>query len=160
MHLFKGRKAGRVDDLAEDSNEQKFGGDVDFESEKPNVVSSLEDTRWAFGTSDIIWHLPVIDIDFPARLEPSSTEGHFHLYLDRSMTAENLFKLLDVMEEVGLVEPGYVAASKQRGYTTARLPWIRKGQPEPEVSPLDVPAMKAALVGHPVQPALDDQGPY
>ena len=72
------------------------------------------------------FHTPVLDIDFPAALVPSSTPGKYHLYLDMPMPWEKYVKLLDVMAEVGILEPGYVGASKARGFTAVRLPWVRK----------------------------------
>ena len=74
------------------------------------------------------WHTPVLDIDVPAALVPSSTPGKHHLYLDVPMTWETYVKLLDVMAEAGILEPGYVGASKARGFTAVRLPWIRKNR--------------------------------
>ena len=75
-------------------------------------------------------HAPVIDLDFPCELIPSSTEGHFHLVLDRLIPAEAYFTLLDAMAEAGLVEPGYAGSSRKRGYSAIRLPWVKKGAPE------------------------------
>jgi hypothetical protein len=130
---FKGRKVGRVESL---DDYRAFGDDVDFDHEEPNVVTS----RFGLdGMED--WHMPVLDIDFPAHLEPSTTEGHFHLYLDRAMEQDSLFKLMDVMCEVGLLEPGYVAAAKIRGYSSCRLPWVRK----PE-SPAPAPAVEQGRI--------------
>ena len=74
-------------------------------------------------------HAPVIDLDFPCELIPSSTEGHFHLVLDRLIPAEAYFTLLDAMVAAGLVEPGYAGSSRSRGYSAIRLPWIKKGAP-------------------------------
>ena len=74
-------------------------------------------------------HTPVLDIDIPATLVPSSTPGKNHLYLDVPMSWDQYTKLLDVMAEVGILEPGYVSASKKRGFTAVRLPWIRKPVP-------------------------------
>lgn len=71
-------------------------------------------------------HFPVLDLDVPAHLVPSSTPGHSHLYLDVSMTGEQLWWLCDVLVEVGVLERGYVDACRTRGYTSVRLPWIRK----------------------------------
>ena len=69
---------------------------------------------------------PVLDIDFPCALIPSTTEGHFHLYLDKEPSYTDYMKLLKVLSEVGIIEEGYFKASKARGYTTVRLPWIKK----------------------------------
>ena len=72
-------------------------------------------------------HYPVLDLDFPVTLVPSSTPGHFHLYLDRPVDEGSYWKLCDALAEAGLLEPGYVSACKERGYTSVRLPWVKKG---------------------------------
>ncbi len=77
-------------------------------------------------------HRPVLDFDFPARLLPSSTEGHFHLLIDKPMSWEVYSALLVAMKDAGLLEEGYVNAALRRGYTAVRLPWIKKPKPEPE----------------------------
>lgn len=71
-------------------------------------------------------HMPVLDIDYDAHLEPSSTPGHFHLYLNRTITWEQYKKLLDVMGEIGLLEPGFVKLSKERGASYVRKPGHKK----------------------------------
>lgn len=71
-------------------------------------------------------HAPVLDIDFEAKLVPSSTEGHHHLYLDKPLTWEEYAKLLTVLGEVGILEPAYVSASLRRGQTFVRKPSIKK----------------------------------
>ena len=75
------------------------------------------------------WHAPALDIDFPARLLPSSTAGHFHLYLDTIMYWEDYAKLLRVMAEVGILEQGYVDASLERKMTCLRRPGVVKPVP-------------------------------
>lgn len=127
MAVFRNRRAGRVESL---NDYKAFGDDVDFNHSEPNVVTSLFDATGIQGNLGEM-HWPVIDIDFSAHLEPSSTEGHFHLYLDRFVTQEQLFKLLDVLEECSLVEAGYVEAAKIRGYTSVRLPGVKK-EPQPD----------------------------
>lgn len=72
-------------------------------------------------------HIPMLDIDMPAMLLKSSTRNHYHLYIDKPMTWKNYVKLLDVMAEVGILEPGYVAVSKKRKRTQLRTPWTKKG---------------------------------
>lgn len=71
-------------------------------------------------------HAPVLDLDFPAQLVASSTPGHFHLYLDTQLTTEQYFKLLDVLAEVGILEAGFVDASKYRGASMVRKPGVLK----------------------------------
>lgn len=72
-------------------------------------------------------HKIVLDLDHPAILLDSSTPGHHHLYIDKTLTWEQYEKLLLVLGEVGLLEEGYVRASLERRYTSLRLPWVRKG---------------------------------
>lgn len=71
-------------------------------------------------------HKVVIDLDMPAQLIPSSTPGHFHLLIDAAMPWSAYLDLLRAMMRCGLLEPGYVSASEERGYTAVRLPWVRK----------------------------------
>lgn len=77
-------------------------------------------------------HRPILDIDFPARLIPSSTPGHFHLYLDKEMEWDAYERLLRALGRAGIIEPGYASASIERQYTSVRLPWIRKRKPAPK----------------------------
>lgn len=81
------------------------------------------DTKWKPATD---LHKPVLDLDIPAVLLPSSTEGHFHLYIDKEMSWKSYKKLLTVLAEVGIIEEGYLRASVARKHTAVRLPWIKK----------------------------------
>ena len=72
-------------------------------------------------------HKPVLDIDFPVKAIPSTTEGHFHLFIDRELSWEHYERLLHTLADVGIVEQGYVNASIDRRYTAVRLPWVKKG---------------------------------
>lgn len=72
-------------------------------------------------------HTLAIDLDVPARLVPSSTPGHSHLYIDTPMQWADYLAVLNALANVGVIEPGYLAASARCGYTTLRLPWVRKG---------------------------------
>jgi hypothetical protein len=74
-------------------------------------------------------HKPVIDIDLPAQLVPSSTPGHYHLYLDVEVPWDAYVDLLEALAAAGIVEHGYVSASIARGYTAVRPPWVRKPAP-------------------------------
>jgi hypothetical protein len=89
------------------------------ETERANVITSAT-------AADATMHRPVIDLDMPAQLLPSGTKGHHHLLVDKEMSWEQYSRLLAVLAEVGLVEPGYTAASLQRGFSCVRLPWVRK----------------------------------
>lgn len=106
-----------------DDEEQDRAVVVGAPLEAANVMTSLMDIPALEGEP---MHRPVIDIDHRAVVVESSTGGHSHLYIDLMMPWGDYLKLLDVMVEVGLVEPGYVNASRARGYTAVRLPWVSK----------------------------------
>lgn len=71
-------------------------------------------------------HLVVLDIDVPAKLLPSSTPDHWHLYIEKPITWFQYVNLLRALEDCGIVEPGYVSVSIERQGTRVRLPWIKK----------------------------------
>ena len=71
-------------------------------------------------------HRPIIDLDFPAALLPSSTPGHHHLYIDKELTWHQYQRLLRALVDVGLVEQGYYDASNARGFTSVRMPSVKK----------------------------------
>lgn len=74
-------------------------------------------------------HAVLIDLDVPAWLVPSSTEGNSHLYIDVSTTRSKYFRLLDALAECGVIERGYAEASKRKGASYLRLPWVKKSKP-------------------------------
>lgn len=73
----------------------------------------------------------MLDIDTEAYLVPSSTPGHNHLYINVTVGWEKLERLLVLLAECNIIEPGYAGASISRKSTTLRLPWIQKGH-EPD----------------------------
>lgn len=84
-----------------------------------DVVSSLrKDGR----------HTLVLDIDHQSWLVKSTTEGHYHLYVDVPGGIEhNLYMaLLGTLADAGIIEQGYARASRTRGHSDVRLPWVQK----------------------------------
>jgi hypothetical protein len=75
-------------------------------------------------------HKPVLDIDLPCKLVPSTHAGHYHLYIDKVLTWDQYRKLLSTLASVGIIQQGYYNASVARGFSSVRLPWIKK---EPKV---------------------------
>lgn len=71
-------------------------------------------------------HRPVLDIDFPVSVIPSSTPGHHHLYIDKPMEWTRYQLLLEALADAGVIEQGYANVSIARGYTSVRLPWVKK----------------------------------
>lgn len=89
--------------------------------EKANLVSSASSSL-----VDSDCHYPVLDIDFPVYVVPSTTEGHYHLYIHKEMSWPHYRRLLRALAECGILEIGYVQAAIARGYTAVRPPWVRK----------------------------------
>lgn len=97
-------------------------------------TDNLRDARLVSSKLENGRHILAVDIDMPAALVPSSTKGHYHLYIDHEMTWTTYTSLLMALAEAGIVEPGYADASIRRGATHLRTPWNRKtdgnGQPK------------------------------
>ena|ERR1700752_2985164 len=71
-------------------------------------------------------HAPAIDVDHPCALVPSSTEGHYHLLIDKPMAWWRYRVLLRAMVFAGIVEKRYYQHSIKRKQTFLRLPHIKK----------------------------------
>ena len=112
-----------VADLSHGEYDHSDSREATTSLDSANVVSSIDSV-------DTERHWPVLDIDVPALLIPSSTPGHSHLYIDVSVPAEAYWRMCDAMAEAGILQPGYVSACRSRGYTSVRLPWVTKEAPE------------------------------
>ncbi len=77
-------------------------------------------------SKDSILHTIMLDLDVPAVLVPSTTPGHSHLYIDVPLTWGSYRTLLDALAACKVLEKGFAEASKKRGFTALRLPWIKK----------------------------------
>lgn len=92
------------------------------EGKQENLILSWLDVPAEIEVKDR-YHRPVIDIDFPARLVPSSTEGHFHLYLDGILIPHDKYMyLLAAFASCGIISEGYLKHSTDRGGTAVRMP--------------------------------------
>lgn len=90
-----------------------------------NLISSvLADGYHSDG--DGLMHAPVIDVDFPIAVVPSSTPGHFHLYIDKPMFWDQYVELLAALENAGIVQHGFVHHSVNRKKSVLRMPWVNK----------------------------------
>lgn len=119
------------DDYQEDGEDRPVTDDLDA----ANVVSSIR--RGDEPGKSWTEHWPVLDLDIPAALVPSSTPGHSHLYLDVRVSEDAFWRMCDALAGAGVLQPGYVNACKSRGYTSVRLPWIRK-VPATDSGPVEV----------------------
>lgn len=101
-------------------------------SEEPDagreVVSILADANvFSSPRTDAPGHHAVLlDLDVPAWLIESSTPGHSHLYADVRCTWDDYLTFLKAAAAIGLIEPGYAQVVEQRGYSSVRLPWVKK----------------------------------
>jgi hypothetical protein len=71
-------------------------------------------------------HKVVLDIDHDALLVPSSTPGHHHLYINKSMSWDMYQEVLKVLASAGIIQKNYMYASIKRGGSWVRTPWTRK----------------------------------
>jgi hypothetical protein len=104
---------------------------VEAELDAANVASS--EIEGPFILTDLFspkpkgpYHALLLDLDVPAFLVPSSTEGHSHLYVDVQIPEDDYFHLLDQLAKCGVIQKGYAEMSKRKGGTALRLPWIKK----------------------------------
>lgn len=73
-------------------------------------------------------HHVLLDIDRDSWLLRSSTEGHYHLYIDmgEGIPWPKYKNLLRALADCGVIEQGYADVSIARGHTDLRLPWVKK----------------------------------
>jgi len=104
--------------------------DEGFYTKIPDEAAGITDAELIASLNSTGKHRPLLDIDFPAAVIPSSTEGHCHLYIDKELEWKEYKKLLNVLADLGIIEHGYRGASLARGYSALRLPWIKKKEDE------------------------------
>jgi hypothetical protein len=75
-------------------------------------------------------HLPVIDLDLPCHLEPSTTPGHYHLYINQVVEWDKFLNILKALYEAGIVQEGFYEMSKRRGQAFVRVPGVKKNKTE------------------------------
>lgn len=68
----------------------------------------------------------VIETHADLALIPSSTPDHHHLILDVNLPWSSFSNLLYLLESYQIIEYGYRKASIDKGYTTIRVPWVKK----------------------------------
>lgn len=130
---------GKVENIDAGRDEIGYGNPLTFDAElgDANVITSL--VKGDNGKSGMIRkHKVLLDLDVPAYLLPSSTEGNSHLYIDVECSQHDYFDLLDALARCGVIEDGYCRASGERGATALRLPWVKKHKVD--ITPLPKPA--------------------
>jgi hypothetical protein len=106
--------------------------DEGFYTKIPDEAADIETAELISSLNSTGMHRPLLDIDFPAVVIPSTTPGHGHLYIDKEMSWKDYKKLLNLFADLGIIEHGYRGASLARGYSALRLPWIKKEKEEAE----------------------------
>lgn len=101
--------------------------------DQPRVAATPEDANVVSSETASGKHMPCIDLDVPCRLVPSSTEGHYHLYIDVEIEREKYWEILRTLSEAGIVEEGFYALSVQRGASFLRT--HRKGERDHMIYP-------------------------
>lgn len=97
-----------------------------LESVRPNLISSRLYTPDEPSPHGVM-HSPVLDLDYEARLVPSTTEGHYHLLLDGlRMEWPAYARFLRGMAYYGLIEEDYYRASVRRRMSCARPEGVKK----------------------------------
>lgn len=71
-------------------------------------------------------HAPVLDIDFTAALIPSSTPGHYHLYLDQPIEWKKYRALLIALADAGIISRWYADRCIEHRATYVRKWGARK----------------------------------
>lgn len=80
--------------------------------EDANLVSSLTDDGL---------HMPVIDLDLPAKLVPSRTPGHYHLFLDKEVSWTKYQRLLKAFLAAELIGQDFYDLALKHKQTFARV---------------------------------------
>lgn len=75
-------------------------------------------------------HAPVLDIDVPVRLVPSTSPGHTHLYVDIPMPRWRMMFMLFGLYCAGVLEMGNFWWSFRRGATFVRTQDVQKTEAE------------------------------
>ncbi len=129
---FRNAELDEYDETLTSKQEQK---EAEYVDDVVLITSEVdEDEKLLYFTSDgrvrlagdEMVHAPVLDLDFPAALVPSSTPGHYHLYLDTLVPHDKYVALLNALAEAGVIQRGYANASQARGYSAVRAPWVEK----------------------------------
>lgn len=72
-------------------------------------------------------HSPVLDLDFEAALVPSTTPGHYHLYLDGLVLDDDTYAgLLEDLALAGVIQEGFANQYERHGQTFLRPPGVMK----------------------------------
>jgi len=103
-----------------------FSSETPVDDGKDPVLVEQPDANLVGSLTDEGKHMPLLDIDYDAQLLPSSTPGHFHLYLNKGVDWDKYQKVLIAMGEAGLIQKGFMDWSLKRGQSFLRPPGVMK----------------------------------
>lgn len=69
--------------------------------------------------------MPPLPIDATLTLVPSTSPGHFHLYIEKELRWDDYLRLLKAFVKAGLVEKAYCRSAARRGMTMLVKPGMR-----------------------------------
>jgi hypothetical protein len=122
MKSYKNIKFDNYEKVKQDGDSERVEA-KDVYQDAQVISSEIKDAIW----DDDGHHFIALDIDMPVIAVPSSTPHHTHLYIPRAVSWEQYVKFIEACVDIGIVQPGYLEASKKRQATFLRLPWIKKG---------------------------------
>lgn len=102
-------------------NQPDLGPDNSYDHKQPlNQVQTAGEANLISSIStNGKYHYPVLDLDYNVFVIPSSP-GKNHLLINRALTAENYGKLISVLTEVGIIQPGFGNQFKTKKATFIR----------------------------------------
>jgi hypothetical protein len=100
----------------------------EFTSESRRPVKSERSSNLVSSLTDEGMHMPALDIDFPVTVKPSTTKGHYHLFIDKPMTWEQYMRLLEALTDAGIIEEGFYTASANRGASFLRTKQLKSAK--------------------------------
>jgi hypothetical protein len=121
-----------VVDFSDDSEKIETDDVAKVIREAPLAEANSVSSRYISG-SKLVLHKPLLDIDVPAMLVPSTTPGHHHLYIDVAIAWEDYAELLKLLGRLGILQTGYVRACLEREASWLRTPWTRKDVAHAEI---------------------------
>ena len=118
--------------------EQSKGRFLDNEDYRPDTLDGNSDSPPNLMGSRIKGsekHYFILDIDYPVWLVPSSTTGHFHLFLDKKLSGKEYREALVGLWRAGIIADGNYNQLMKTGQQFFRLPGVSKGAPVSEPPP-------------------------
>ena len=126
---MRSRTFAKVQDFSDScAPDGKLNDATPCDEEHANLISSLLEAPEGIDPFDTGGprHAVTLDIDMEARLLPSSTKGHYHLFIDRVLSWEQYVVLLQALAYAGIIEDGYFRAALRQKQTFVRKPGVTK----------------------------------